>query len=736
MMSDDAFNTLTLLGDRLDGTDEVREYNGVGFNKADKAIWGMVRGNADAMLICLYKYQKQLRERFGDDLCNKVEWKLPENSGEIMDRAKGECREKRRAAKEAERAAKEAERLAKLNQPAVANVHIEVLPDGRVALDLVVEGNRRLGDRFYAFLDATKALAGRTFDGRRNIVSAAADFETYKTKLAALNIGIVGEFPKVDAAAVAYERCTVKVEFLEDGKIGIFHPYSEKMNNAYHNAEETSGIIGWNQSKKCRVVCRDDSNDLKEVLAAIKKIHPEWTIGFKFDLESYYGEVEMMKAARRTVTPDVMEHLRDGITPLPHQVEGYRFISSFDGNVLCGDDMGLGKTFQVLLWAAMNGKRVAVVCPKNVRRQWLQECLKFFKDGTWKSFEIDTKTALDVDLTPYNVVSINYEILHKFKDAILRAGFTVLTVDESHRIKNPKAQITKLVQEMAPSFQHKILLSGTPIKNKKKEIFTQANIVRPGTFQSMNQVAWMTTFAARETIKTFFFRRTKKAELPNLPPKLRSIVRVDGAGLPDYKPGMEIGEISSLRSKLAQAKVPMTCAFVEEILEGSDSKVIVFSDSDDAAFKIAEYFGNQAVLHVGATPHEKRELYKAQFNDENNETVRVFVATAPSCREGVNLTIADKVVFNDLPWTPADLNQAEDRSWRIGQMAACVNVYWMCAQNNEFDRRAVGILFRKMEIYKKVIDGKKPSAEDEAFLKTPIDRLMLKNVDVDLPVTA
>jgi len=726
MMSDKVYNALIQLGDALDATDEVREYNGVGFNKADKSIWAMVRGNAEAMLIVLYKYQKQLRSRF-PGLCDEVEWVLPEKSDEIMERAKGECREKRRAAKEAEREAREAEKRKKTSEPVVANVHVEVIGE-RVALDLITEGNRKLeSNRFYVYLDATKALAGRSWDGRRWTVSAAAEFGTYKEKLATVNIGIVGTFPTVSASVLNYERCTVKVEFLDNGMVGIFHPYSERMNAAYKNAEETSGIIGWNASKKCRVIGREDAHDLREVLETIKKIHPDWTIGFKFDLDGYYAEIEALKAARRMVTPDVMEKLREGITPLPHQVEGYRFISQFGGNVLCGDDMGLGKTFQALLWAAMNNGRLAVVCPKNVRRQWLQECLKFFKDGVWKPFEIDTKTPTDVDLSGYNVVSINYEILHKFKDALLRAGFTVLVIDESHRIKNPKAKITQLVQEMAPSFQHKILMSGTPIKNKKKEIFTQANLVRPGTFRSMNEVAWMTTFAARETIKSFFFRRTKKAELPNLPPKLRSVVRIDGAGLPDYKPGMQIGEISSLRSRLAMAKVPMTCGFVEEILEGSDSKVIVFSESDDAAQKIAEHFGERAVLHVGSTPHEKREIYKAQFNDENNETVRVFVATAPSCKEGVNLTIADKVVFNDLPWTPADLNQAEDRSWRIGQKAECVNVYWVCAAENEFDTRAVAILFRKMEIYKKVIDGKKPTEEDEKFLKTPIDRLMLKS---------
>ena len=129
---------------------------------------------------------------------------------------------------------------------------------------------------------------------------------------------------------------------------------------------------------------------------------------------------------------------------------------------------------------------------------------------------------------------------------------------------------------------------------------------------------------------------------------------------------------------------------------------------------IYDAFPGQAVLHVGSTPHEKREEAKDLFCDENSQ-VRVFVATTGSAREGLNLTIADKVIFNDLPWTPADLNQAEDRAHRIGQKNA-VNVYWVCIEGNTFDTKVVKTLLVKMRIYKRVIDGAKPSPEDEKFL--------------------
>jgi superfamily II DNA or RNA helicase len=707
---------LLFIGDALYATDDVQEENFIGFNKPDKAIWMMVRENEPAMVALLYKYQRQARDRFGDDVVRAVgEWKLPEDGGRAdLERAKGLTREKRQAGKDRERQQAEQARL-QLDRPRVV-----ISPDeatGGLRLDLV---GARLGrDLFNQYLDATRRLRGK-FLGNTWVVPRTADLAGYKQQLEAIGILVEGEIPVLTEAEKAAAAVDVRIEMIGDGHIGIFHPYCPKMNQAYQNAEETSGIIGWNPERKCRVVGADEPGDLHEVMAAITKTHPEWTVLATFDLDAYYAEQEQKKLARRTPTVDMLAQLKDGIQPLPSQVEGVHFLDQLNGNALVGDDMGLGKTFQLLLWAAKRRVRTVVVLPKNVRRQWLQEAARFFKDGVFSGFEIDSrKTPNDVNLAPYNLVTINYEILAKYQNAIQQAGFDLLVVDESHRIKNPKAKITQIVTQLGQDFQYKILLSGTPIKNKKKEIFTQANLVRPGTFKSERDVQWMTTFAAKEAIKTFFFRRTKKAELKNLPPKLRSIVQIPGYSLPDYQPGMEIGEISALKSALARAKTPMTIEFVEDILDGSDSKVIVFSDSDDAARQIAEHFGEVAVLHVGATPHEKREAAKAVFMDEASP-VRVFVATTGSCREGVNLTVADRVVFNDLPWVPSDMAQAEDRAHRMGQQAECVNVYWVCAAGNRFDEKIVQTLFRKMEIYKKIIDGKKPTAEEKKFLDEPI----------------
>ena len=377
-----------------------------------------------------------------------------------------------------------------------------------------------------------------------------------------------------------------------------------------------------------------------------------------------------------------------------------------------------GKTLTVLAWAKANGKRLVVICPKNVRRQWHQEAEKFFGRGAFKGMELDASITPRVDLKQFSLVTLNYEILKKFSEAILRGGFDLMVLDESHRIASSKAQITTIVRDMAKSFKHRILMSGTPLKNKKSEIYTQSEVVAPGTFQSPGQVTMMATFDVKETIRSFFFRRTKKGELKNLPDKIRQVMELEAEGLPDWEDGMGIGDISRLKSALALAKVPHTCEFIKDILKNTESKVIVYSDSDDACEAIGNHFGSLAVVHTGATPHETRERIKEQFCNEDNP-VRIFVATTGSAREGLNLTIADKEVFNDLPWAPYQIAQSEDRAYRIGQKNV-VNVYWTVVKGNFFDARIAEILLGKMKLTSQIIDGKKLSKEDQEIFQRGI----------------
>ncbi len=568
---------------------------------------------------------------------------------------------------------------------------------------------------FQGWLTLTKNLPNRKWDGVAKVWTVPVDLDLQRYKEALKNeLGINVEerenTGKLDVKReIAAGANKVHVERFGE-TYAIYHPFSPALNDAYRDAEKFSGIARWVPEKKARCVL--DVFDLVEALDVIKTTHPDWELP---DINDLILRDETLKAESRKMPEAWCKIYKTDISLLPHQVEGIKKLLQFDGNTLVGDDMGLGKTLQVLSYAELTGKKLLVVCPKNVRRQWIHETAKFFR-RKWKCQEIDTKTeGIDNEA---DLLTINYEILHKFADKISSEN-RVLVMDESHRIKNPKANITQLILGLSQIFEKKILMSGTPIKNKKHEMFCQVKAIRPGTFSSADQMKSMPVFDLREKMKDFFFRRTKKQELKNLPEKTRQTIDLIDGKLPDLFFGMTLGDLAHIKSQLAQEKVlKHSVPFVEDVLENTESKVLLFTDSSEAAKIAYEKLGEIAVLHIGETAHDKREIAKERF--QTDPSVRVFIATTGSAREGLNLTAADRVVFNDLPWTPADLCQAEDRCYRIGQKN-CVNVYWLVDSANAFDSRLLELIQRKMSLYKLVIDGKQLTPEEKKVFNSKID---------------
>jgi len=204
------------------------------------------------------------------------------------------------------------------------------------------------------------------------------------------------------------------------------------------------------------------------------------------------------------------------------------------------------------------------------------------------------------DLSKVKIATINYEILDKFLPAIKAAGFDLLIVDESHRMKNPKAKLTKRIQEIAKGVMHKILLSGTALKNKREELFTQLELVRPG-FVTLGELKGGMIGPLHHKLAEVYLARKKRDVVADMPPKLKQAVVLEVPDAPGVKPkdedeayadggwmedaeltederremgggGGDLAEVTRLKHGLAKAKAPVTAEFVKELLESSDSR--------------------------------------------------------------------------------------------------------------------------------------------------------------------
>lgn len=288
-------------------------------------------------------------------------------------------------------------------------------------------------------------------------------------------------------------------------------------------------------------------------------------------------------------------------------------------------------------------------------------------------------------------------------------------VHNSHRIKSPKAKITNTLHSMRDKFQHHILLSGTAIKNKKEELHTQLDFIKPG-FMRRDELKYGTIGGVWHRLRELYIARQKRNVLKDLPEKITQIVEVEVKGMPPI-PG-DIGEMSKAKVTGALAKVDSTTDFVKEILNSSDSNVLLFTESRFAAEKLKNKLGDVAILHHGQLSDDVRENAKAEFQSKSSSK-RVFVSTRQSLAVGATLTRADKVVFNDLPWTAADLRQAEDRVHRIGQENN-VNVYWMTAKDDAWDINMAGIVKKKYELNRKMNEGKQLTKEEMEWMNKPV----------------
>ncbi|KDP31473.1 hypothetical protein JCGZ_15353 [Jatropha curcas] len=185
----------------------------------------------------------------------------------------------------------------------------------------------------------------------------------------------------------------------------------------------------------------------------------------------------------------------------PHQRDGLKWLWSLHcqgkGGIL-GDDMGLGKTMQIcgFLAGLFNSKlikRALVVAPKTLLSHWLKELSIVGLSGATREYFGTSVKARQYELqyilqdkgillTTYDIVRNNSKSLRGdryFADEESEDGYTwdYMILDEGHLIKNPSTQRAKSLLEIPSA--HRIIISGTPIQNNLKEMWTLFNFCCP-----------------------------------------------------------------------------------------------------------------------------------------------------------------------------------------------------------------------------------------------------------------
>ncbi|KAL3920273.1 MAG: hypothetical protein SGILL_003346 [Bacillariaceae sp.] len=280
----------------------------------------------------------------------------------------------------------------------------------------------------------------------------------------------------------------------------------------------------------------------------------------------------------------------------PHQREGVEFmyqcvmgLKDYHGSgCILADDMGLGKTLQsvaliytllktgVTVGGKATAKRIIVVCPCSLVKNWDNEFVKWLGPGAVKTLalaEADRK-KIERDLDSFAKTSIfqilicSYECLRthvgrltKYKDCC-----DVLVCDEAHRLKNNENQTSRALDSIP--VKRRVLLTGTPMQNGKQlfvavvrsvlipfvfhsldlnEFYAMVNFTNPGvlgTQEEFRKDILYPVLRGREpdaterqkqkmieiqqemssTVNEFILRRVNTLNAQHLPPKLVQVV--------------------------------------------------------------------------------------------------------------------------------------------------------------------------------------------------------------------
>lgn len=173
----------------------------------------------------------------------------------------------------------------------------------------------------------------------------------------------------------------------------------------------------------------------------------------------------------------------------PHQIDAalFAFKSPLSNGAILADEVGLGKTIEagIILsqhWAE-HKRRLLIVCPANLRKQWSAELMEKFFIPSYiieaKSFHQELETGNQNPFNKDGVVICSYQFAAKRTASLRYLPWDLVVIDEAHRLRNvykPNNRIANTIKD-ALLKRKKILLTATPLQNSILELYGLVSIV-------------------------------------------------------------------------------------------------------------------------------------------------------------------------------------------------------------------------------------------------------------------
>lgn len=217
-------------------------------------------------------------------------------------------------------------------------------------------------------------------------------------------------------------------------------------------------------------------------------------------ITNYQAQYYALQLTRRRASDDsekLSSILIDAKVDLnPHQIDAalFAFKSPLSKGAILADEVGLGKTIEagILLsqyWAS-NARRLLVICPSSLRKQWSQELIeKFYLPSEIleaKNFKEKLKKGKFNPFESRKVVICSFHFAKSQAPLLSNVAWDLVVIDEAHRLRNVYRQSNIIGRTIRDALytRKKVLLTATPLQNSLMELYGLVSIVDEHVFGS------------------------------------------------------------------------------------------------------------------------------------------------------------------------------------------------------------------------------------------------------------
>jgi SNF2 family DNA or RNA helicase len=457
------------------------------------------------------------------------------------------------------------------------------------------------------------------------------------------------------------------------------------------------------------------------------------------------------------------------------------------------DDMGLGKTVEALALLRFHAKDYTptlIVTKSAIKFQWFKQLIRWLGPDFLAQIITTSKDFVMPNLKCY---IIPYDLLRRFpREKLEKLNIKLVILDECQQIKNVDSARTQEVRKLVNNNGCKVIpLSGTPWKNRGSEFFPVLNMMDPVKFYS-NQ-AFLDTWVEyywqgnkkkmggirrpekfREFTSSILIRREYNEVMDEFPDVNRTKLNVQLDNLSqdtyddsvsdfvkwyneavDEKDGNEdavsgiqvIAKMSKMRHIVGLAKIPATLGYIEEFIEETEKKIVIFVHHKDVGqlmvqalrntdkasnpdwYQLAQTLIDEGipVLQYTSEYTGKPEGYQIQ-EDFNKSPRAVMVASTLACGEGIDLQTCADSILHERQWNPQNEDQATPgRFRRIGQLSSVINIIVPEAEGTVDEHLDMTIEDKRKQFHVVMNKGEMPKWDEGNIGKLVAQRIIAKH---------